>query len=274
MKENITGIKWYWLLRHFCLEEDCFLVINPDSNKIFLDLDNPINQYRGNHYLKVNILKTAIGYRVGRGKKNLIIHRSLLSLVNNPTITQDIIPWDFSERETYKEKAKQLRQQKRDVYNTLFTEKMNHPAYAKKVQQNKKREEWIDKTQKKNQEKSTASEKLLLKTALKRFGKRVKTQYEVTIKGHIYFLDFYIKSLKVAIEVDGGYHSTIEQSQKDRERDANLASIGIKTIRIKNEQVPIKACIDELISVLLSRAKKNGNRADNSVDTYYIGQKQ
>lgn len=48
--------------------------------------------------------------------------------------------------------------------------------------------------------------------------------------------DFYLKSIKTILEVDGGYHKDIEE--KDRVKDSLwLKERGIKTIRITNEQV-------------------------------------
>lgn len=278
MKKVLNGFQWYWYLKHFCDEDDCFLITEPLYNSTFIEADKPVDNFRGEHYMKVNVTKTNIGYRVGRGKKNLIIHKSVLSGIDGEIIaslitSQVLIPWDFTERKAYKEKADVYRKQKRKEQKEIEAEKMKDPAYAEMREKQRKRRAWIEKTKKENKINSTDSEKLLLKTALRRFGNRVKTQYEITINGHIYFLDFYIKSLRVAIEVDGGYHSTVEQSAKDRKRDADLASVGIKTIRIKNEQVPIKSCINELLSVLNSRKKKNGSRANISIDTYFIGHK-
>ena len=273
MKNILNGVQWYWYLREFCKEDKCFLVTEPAYNSLFIVADKPIDKFRGEHYMKVNVTKTYLGYRVERGKKNLIIHESLLPAFGKNFSEKVLIPWEFCERKAYKEKAEKFRKQKREELKELEAEKMKDPVYAKKKEQRKKRREWIDKTKRKNIDNPTKSELLLLKTALKRFGKRVETQHEIIVNGHIYFLDFYIKSLRVAIEVDGGYHSTAEQYAKDRERDANLASVGIKTIRIKNEQVPIKACIEELLSVLQGRKKKNGLRADFSIDTHFIGQR-
>jgi very-short-patch-repair endonuclease len=52
----------------------------------------------------------------------------------------------------------------------------------------------------------------------------------------IYFCDFYIPSKRIVIEVDGIYHNGQVQLSKDLERDANLKSIGIRVIRIANEE--------------------------------------
>lgn len=52
-----------------------------------------------------------------------------------------------------------------------------------------------------------------------------------------YFADFYIPALDTIIEVDGSHHYTENGLEYDRLRDMEFASIGIKTIRIKNSEV-------------------------------------
>lgn len=52
----------------------------------------------------------------------------------------------------------------------------------------------------------------------------------------IYFGDFYIPEKRVLIEVDGIYHKSSYMLAKDSERDANFRSVGIKVIRIANEE--------------------------------------
>lgn len=276
--KNINNREWKSLLRKFCLEDDCFIVDNPEWNKLFIQIDNPINKLRGNHYFKVNAVLTHLGNRIERGKKNLVVHKeiaerlkTLMSERGNELPNGLLIPFSFNDIKAYKEMANEFKSKAREKYNKIFEEKMKIPAYAKVVLSNRKREDWIKKTQKKNMGNSTDYEKILYNTALKRFGKRVKRQFEITINGHIYFPDFYIKSLKLVIEVDGGYHSTLEQSAKDRERDSNFASVGIKTIRIKNEQVSMKSCRDELLRIIRSRKKMNGKIPDTSTNTHFIG---
>ena len=56
------------------------------------------------------------------------------------------------------------------------------------------------------------------------------------INGKIYFLDFFIPSLRIAIEVDGASHEYSWKHEKDKDRDSNFKSIGIKTIRISNSE--------------------------------------
>lgn len=52
-----------------------------------------------------------------------------------------------------------------------------------------------------------------------------------------FILDFYAKSIKLAIEVDGGQHFTTEHEIKDMNRDACLANLGIYTLRFTNLEV-------------------------------------
>lgn len=52
------------------------------------------------------------------------------------------------------------------------------------------------------------------------------------INGKSYFLDFYIPSKNLAIELDGGIHK--EQKQYDKTRNKKFMSIGISTMRLPN----------------------------------------
>lgn len=61
-------------------------------------------------------------------------------------------------------------------------------------------------------------------------------QAPFVINGKIYFLDFFIPSLRIALEVDGESHESLLKHEKDKERDSNFKSIGIKTIRISNSE--------------------------------------
>ncbi len=58
-----------------------------------------------------------------------------------------------------------------------------------------------------------------------------------------YIADFYCPEKKLAIEVDGEYHS--QTREYDRERDSFFNSCGVETMRIKNSE--ILDDIDEVI---------------------------
>lgn len=52
----------------------------------------------------------------------------------------------------------------------------------------------------------------------------------------IYFCDFFLPKDRIVIEVDGIYHSGQSQLEKDKERDSHFKSIGIRVIRVHNEE--------------------------------------
>ena len=60
-----------------------------------------------------------------------------------------------------------------------------------------------------------------------------------------YIVDFYAPQAKLAIEIDGSQHMDPHQAQKDVERDAYLASEGLRVLRFNNLQV-----LQELDSVV------------------------
>lgn len=64
-------------------------------------------------------------------------------------------------------------------------------------------------------------------------GNKFRRQY--SIGGFI--IDFYSPGLKIAIEVDGGYHLEEDQKIYDRERQNIFESIGIKVLRFTNDEI-------------------------------------
>ena len=100
---------------------------------------------------------------------------------------------------------------------------------------------------------------------LKQMFLSVETQVFFMINGRSYFLDFYIPSRKLAVEIDGGYHAT--RVKEDKLRDNDFNSIGIRTIRISNVQVE-KGLLLKIISTKSEprkRHKKKGNKSSNKM---------
>ncbi|MEZ4553756.1 MAG: endonuclease domain-containing protein [Dehalococcoidia bacterium] len=64
-----------------------------------------------------------------------------------------------------------------------------------------------------------------------------------------FVLDFYCVELRLAIEVDGGVHSTEEQAHHDADRQAVLEEAGIRFIRIP--AADIEADLEAVITRLL-----------------------
>lgn len=64
-------------------------------------------------------------------------------------------------------------------------------------------------------------------------------QYQVKFRRQAvkerFIMDFYCPKLKLAIEVDGGYHDEPEQARYDKWRQSKLEDLGITFLRIRNE---------------------------------------
>jgi len=69
-----------------------------------------------------------------------------------------------------------------------------------------------------------------------------------------YILDFYCPEHKLAIELDGQYHFEEGQMLRDEVRDKFLAEIGIKVIRIENNNVFNN--IDMVLNYILENVKQ------------------
>jgi len=52
-----------------------------------------------------------------------------------------------------------------------------------------------------------------------------------------YIVDFYCHELKIAVEIDGGYHENPYQIELDEFRTETLVLLGLNIIRFKNEDV-------------------------------------
>lgn len=116
---------------------------------------------------------------------------------------------------------------------------------------------WIKSTRNDLYKNETNGEKAAYKKLYSAFGKRVKIQHPFVIKGKSYFADICIKSKKLIIEVDGGYHNTEEQITKDKKRDEAFASIGYTTIRITNNQAMDKKFMQEMVKNIKESKSKN-----------------
>lgn len=113
------------------------------------------------------------------------------------------------------------------------------------------RKEWIAANKEVLEQKSTMFERTVFNKLSKSLKSRVKKQVAFTINGNIYFADICIKSKKLIIEVDGGYHNTSERMAKDLKRDKDFASIGYTTLRISNEDVKDKSKLSVFVNDII-----------------------
>lgn len=114
----------------------------------------------------------------------------------------------------------------------------------------KHKKEWIEDTREALKNKANKYE-MLLGEYLINSGIKFVHQAPFVINGKIYFLDFFIPNKRLAIEVDGQYHSSMYQEEYDNTRDDNFKSIGIKTIRIGNNETLNKNQLDIIFNSIL-----------------------
>lgn len=69
------------------------------------------------------------------------------------------------------------------------------------------------------------------------FKIRYVFQHRIDYNNSFIIVDFFIKSIKMVIEIDGGYHKVQTQKNKDIERDKFLKENGYKVLRVFNEDV-------------------------------------
>ncbi len=116
-----------------------------------------------------------------------------------------------------------------------------------------------DRFKKKLRKKATFSE-IKVKDIFKKIGLKYKFQkgfYKLTgkYKGYHCIVDFYIPSLHLAIEIDGGYHDNPVQKRKDKFKDKWInKKREVKILRVKNKEV------DEIVEKINDFIYKPRNR--------------
>lgn len=146
-----------------------------------------------------------------------------------------------------------------DSFNGANVErKRKHSKYYKEPKKDNL-VDWARKTNNELIEKSTIHEKDLLHRLKSRFPRLIKSQLPFLINGKLYYADIAIPSIKLIIEVDGGYHSTPEQQSKDKQRDEDFKSIGYTTLRYTNEQLENNKEKQEIVKTIFTYILKNKN---------------
>jgi very-short-patch-repair endonuclease len=75
-----------------------------------------------------------------------------------------------------------------------------------------------------------------------------------------YILDFYCPEVKLAIELDGQHHFSLEGKELDKIRDEYLGTLGIEVVRIEN-----KIVLEQMSWVLDTLENKCIDLSKNSV---------
>lgn len=67
-----------------------------------------------------------------------------------------------------------------------------------------------------------------------------------------YIVDFYARSARLVVEVDGGYHAVPRVQRRDQRRERQLRAAGISVVRVSNELVldRIDAAVELVVCAL------------------------
>jgi len=64
-------------------------------------------------------------------------------------------------------------------------------------------------------------------------GFRFRRQYGIDR----YVVDFYCPELRLAVEIDGGYHCSLDMKEYDPARQTTIEALGIKFLRFTNKEI-------------------------------------
>ena len=102
----------------------------------------------------------------------------------------------------------------------------------------------------------TKTERMIWKYILKNNPYHWKKQR--ILKGYI--VDFYCDKLKLVIEADGETHDTNERVIYDKKRTEIIESLGIKILRLRNEEIQTRIYdMKEYVEYLLEERRKELN---------------
>lgn len=106
--------------------------------------------------------------------------------------------------------------------------------------------------------KSTSAEKSVCRI-LSALNVQYIRQYPVRTARKSFYIDIYIPTLKLAIEVDGKYHFTDNQKRLDSNRSACLRRLGMHIYRINNSNAYSTNKVKKLLIKYQNKEKAKKN---------------
>lgn len=88
---------------------------------------------------------------------------------------------------------------------------------------------------------------------LTKMGIKFVRQKALDTGRHIYFADIYIPSLRLVLEIDGGYHNTQRQRRLDGNRSSAIRRLGLHVYRLPNRDARNPAKIEAKLRRLIKR---------------------
>jgi very-short-patch-repair endonuclease len=260
----MNGLNWYKEVSKFLTELNCYLTTpNMDEN-----IANNLLKFARSEscsIFRVNTEYKKYGLYVSRGNhgNSMIITKDAVERfcenkdysVDGLLNTNQIIDYSFRDFRDCRHRKNQNKKEQKELSRRIKIRKrkdiLNNPLSTPEAKKHVLLDIWSDCKLEKNEIATTEYENLLFSKLYALYHKRVKKQQKFIIRNRVYFVDIYMRAYKVAIEVDGGYHNTKEQAEKDKQKDLDLSTKGLLVIRIRNED--IKRRFKMLTKILDSR---------------------
>jgi very-short-patch-repair endonuclease len=209
-----------------------------------LILDASIKDYKSLGVIKWGNPEPCISHRTEDGTFALAVSPTLFeTIISFCHITREwAIRSDLFSPLTYTKFRGSRRRKKKERECELYSKS----KIDKTLIEEKKIDKWAKKTRKRLDSESTYYARFFFTHLPAKIKKQIIRQCPVKIHGRQYFLDMYYKPKRVAIEIDGGYHTSKEQKERDEQRDKDLLELGVATIRITNSEAMSIACIDKV----------------------------
>ena len=87
----------------------------------------------------------------------------------------------------------------------------------------------------------------------KKFLRQHPIVFQFDTKARYFIADFYCSEHNLVIEIDGGYHETMEQKEYDAWRDEIIKAKNLAVLRFKNEEVgTVEKVLEKIKAFLLN----------------------
>jgi len=262
----MNGLHWYQEVSRFLKELDCYLT-TPIMDKDICKELREFSRSEACPIYRVNTEYRKYGLYVFRGKhgNSVMLAKPVVErfcenkeyTVEGLLKTNQILPFSAKDFCNCRHRKNINKIERKQISENIKWKKregiLNNPKSSPESKRYVMLDIWSDKKLKNDEIATSEYETTLFNKLYAVYRRRVKKQQKFIIRNRVYFVDIYMKAYKVAIEVDGGYHNTKEQMEKDRQKDLDLSTKGLAVIRIKNEDVRKKFKI--LTKILDTRHK-------------------
>lgn len=158
----------------------------------------------------------------------------------NPKRKQDRTPSEIALTITREQAKAMLTLGKEGTWNVV----------NKKCAAKKKRKKTFVADRRSNLLKKRPMEEDIFEKELDRNNIKYVPQYTFSGSGNLYYVDFFLPDTRIVVEIDGGYHQTNEQKDKDEKRTRHLRKAHRVNAVVRFANVEVNTKMDSVIDRL------------------------